>query len=178
MGRAYRSCAPPCCSSWILAPAGRKKRRSRVVIPLPGPQMLKVSTEFLRWLEFEAEDIFFINLTLLNIGDKSGDTDRCCLCSQSLTFLLLCVTELQILSRLLKTLPHYTSCKYSVAQICSWKQSVGFTPIWVTICLRELYIRYSILRHLIWVRKNPFIRENGWNLWKSYRGGSLSQHVQ
>ncbi|KAF3851491.1 hypothetical protein F7725_013263 [Dissostichus mawsoni] len=33
MGGASRSCAPPCCSSWMLAPAGRKKRRSQALAP-------------------------------------------------------------------------------------------------------------------------------------------------
>lgn len=47
MGSACRSCAPPCCSSWMLAPAGRTIRRSWVVTPPPGPQELKVTTDLL-----------------------------------------------------------------------------------------------------------------------------------
>lgn len=42
MAKSCRSCVPPCCSSWTLAPAGHIKRRSW---PPPGPQTLKVSTQ-------------------------------------------------------------------------------------------------------------------------------------
>lgn len=47
MGRACRSCAPPCCNSWMLGPAGHTIRRNWMVTPPPGPQMLKVSTDLL-----------------------------------------------------------------------------------------------------------------------------------
>lgn len=44
MARVFRSCAPPCCSSWMLAAAGHIKGRSKAATPTPGPQTLKVST--------------------------------------------------------------------------------------------------------------------------------------
>lgn len=47
MGRVYESCAPPCCSSWMLGPAGHRDTRSWAAKPPPDPLMLKVSTEWL-----------------------------------------------------------------------------------------------------------------------------------
>lgn len=44
MAGVFRSCAPPCCSSWMLAAAGHIKGRSKAATPTPGPQTLKVST--------------------------------------------------------------------------------------------------------------------------------------